>query len=242
MKKLKSIIFYIFSLISIVILTVILTIGIFILLVAIQEKLFVPQEYIMWIFKYPNSRLVFIYESFLFWGLFYIFNRGFRKALGTRAPSSKNSLFKKHRKLILSTFITFNIVLIYIIISAVTVITNNKIIDYSFLSPQGREYSYNDVVNIDAGVYGKNLYLPFTHAKGDFFYILELDDGSKIDLAEVGGVKNDEHEYFIIEELDIQFINMDIPKVSSMENFKYSTDHLDEIYTDKIRNILENTN
>lgn len=55
-------------------------------------------------------------------------------------------------------------------------------------------------------------------------------------------MKNDEHEYFIIEELDIQFINMDIPKVSSMENFKYSTDHLDEIYTDKIRNILENTN
>lgn len=243
MKKLKSIIFYIFSLIAIVILTVILTIGIFILLVAIQEKLFVHQEYIMWIFKYPASRLVFIYEFFLFGGLFYIFNRGFiRKVLGTKAPSSKSILFKKHRKLILSTFITFNIVLIYIIISAVTVITNNKIIDYSFLSPQGREYSYNDVVKIDAGVYGKNLYLPFTHSKGDFFYIIELDDGSKIDLAEVGGVKNDEHEYFIIEELDIQFINMDIPKVSSMENFKYSTDHLDEIYTDKIRNILENTN
>ncbi|KAB7709056.1 hypothetical protein F9802_02705 [Bacillus aerolatus] len=230
MKKLKSIIFYILSLIAIVILTM----GIYILIVAIQEKLFVPPEYMMWAFKYPASRLVFIYELYLFGGLFYIFHKGFRKTL--------NSLFKKHRKQILSTFITFNIVLIYIITSAVTIITNNKIIDYSFLSPQGREYSYNDVVKVNTGVYGKKLYLPFTHSKGDFFYIIELDDGSKIDLAEVGGVKNDEHEYFIIEELDIQFVNMDIPKVSSMENFEYSTEHLDKIYTDKIRNILENTN
>ena len=101
-------------------------------------------------------------------------------------------------------------------------------------------------MKINTGVHGKKkLYLPslFAHySNSDFFYIIELDDGSKIDLTEVGGVKNDEHPYFVIEELDIQFVNMDIPKVSSMENFIYSTEHLDKVYTDKIRNILENTN
>lgn len=229
MKMLKSII----SVIAIVI----LTIGIFILIGAVQGKLFVPQEYIMWIFKYPTNRLVFIYELYLFLGIFYIFFKGFRETFRTDFLVSK-------RKLILSTFIPLNIILFYIIISSVTVITNNKIIDYSFLHPEGREYSYNDVVKIKTGVYGKKTLrsLPFTHSKGDFFYIIELDGGSKIDLVEVGGVQNDEHPYFIIEKLDIQFVGMDIPKVSSMENFKYSTEHLDKIYSDKIRNILENTN
>lgn len=230
LKKLKSII----SFITIII----LTIGIYILIVAIQEKLFVPQEYIMWIFKYPANRLVFIYIFYLIFGFFYIFFMDFRKWLGTTFKSSKRKL--------LSIFIIFNIVLFYIVISSVTVITNNKIIDYSFHSSEGREYSYNDVVKINTGVYGKKkLYLPsfFAHySKGDFFYIIELEDGTKIDLAELGGVKNDEHPYFIIEELDIQFVKMDIPKVLSMENFKYSTEHLDKVYTDKIRNILENTN
>lgn len=211
------------------------------LIAAVQNKLFVPEEYLMWIFKYPTSRLVFIYEIYLFAGFFYIFHKKFRRMLGTGAIS-KDSFLKKHRKLILSIFITLNIALFYIIVSAVTVITNNKIIDYSFLSPQGREYNYNDVVKINTGVYGKKLYIPLTHSKGDFFYIIELEDGSKIDLTEIGGTKNEKHEFFIIEELDSQFVNMNIPKVSSMENYEYSTDQLAEIYTDKIRNILENTN
>ena len=59
-------------------------------------------------------------------------------------------------------------------------------------------------------------------------------------MADVGGVKNDKHPYFVIEELDTQFVNMGIPKVTSMENFEYSTEHLDKVYTDKIRKILEN--
>lgn len=210
------------------------------LIAAVQNKLFVPEEYLMWVFKYPTSRLVFIYEIYLFAGFFYITHKEFRRMLGTAI--SKDSFLKKHRKLILSIFITLNIALFYIIVSAVTVITNNKIIDYSFPSPQGREYNYNDVVKINTGVYGKKLYIPYTHSKGDFFYIIELEDGSIIDLTEVGGTKNEKHEFFIIEELDSQFVNMNIPKVSSMENYEYSTDHLAEIYTDKIRNILENTN
>ncbi|WP_156411071.1 hypothetical protein [Paenibacillus sp. Soil787] len=236
MKKFKIIFVYILSLIAIVV----LTIGIYMLIIAVQEKLFVSEEYLMWIFKYPASRLVFIYEIYLFAGFFYIFKKEFRE-MGTGAYSAKDNFLKKHRRQIIPIFITLNIALFYVIVSAVTVITNSKIIDYSFLSPQGREYNYNDVVSINTGVYGKKLYIPFTHSKGDFFYIIELKDGSKIDLTEVGGVKNEEHEVFIIEKLDSELVKMNVPKVSSMKNFKYSTEHLDKIYTDKIRNILENS-
>ena len=98
MKILKSII----SLITIII----ATIGIYILIVKLQEKLFVPQEYIMWIFKYPANRMVFIYILYFFLGLFYIFYKDFRETVRWIFTSSKNSRFNK-RKLILSTFIIF---------------------------------------------------------------------------------------------------------------------------------------
>jgi len=134
--------------------------------------------------------------------------------------------------------------MLYTIITAVTVITNNKIINYSFLYPNGKEYSYSDISKINTGVYGKKRNILFRHTKGEFFYILEFKNGTKIDLTEVGGVggvKNEVDERFIIEKLDIKLVNMGIPKESSMQNFKYCTEDLDKIYTDKIRNILKNT-
>ncbi|WP_062051062.1 hypothetical protein [Bacillus sp. JCM 19034] len=231
MKKPISIIL---SLIAIVILTM----GIYLLIITIQEMVFVPNDYVMWTFNYPTSRLIFIYELYLLIGFFYIL---YKKESQNKGSEAKDRFIKMNRNYIFA-FIASNIVLFYIIVSAVTVITSNKIIDYSFLYPQGREFSYKDVVKISTGVYGDKFYLPFTHSKGEFFYIIELADGKKVHLNELGGVMNDEHVFFIIEELDREFVNMGIPKVSSMENFQYTTEHLDEIYTDKIQSILENTN
>lgn len=44
---------------------------------------------------------------------------------------------------------------------------------------------------------------------------------------EVGNVANNEHEYFAIEELDHEFVNRGIPKVSSMENVDNQNEYLD---------------
>ncbi|XRG80158.1 hypothetical protein V5E38_07590 [Rossellomorea sp. GAMAL-10_SWC] len=90
-------------------------------------------------------------------------------------------------------------------------------------------------------MYGKKRNILFRHTKGEFFYIFELKNGTKIDLTEVGGVKNEIDERFIIEKIDIKLVHIGIPKESSMQNFKYCTEDLDKIYTDKIRNILKNT-
>lgn len=232
MKKLKGIIFWILSLIGVFI----LTLASFVLIGVIQEKLFLPQEYVMWIFKSHYSRLVFIYELYFIFGFGYIFNKHLREFILWVINLRKNFI-KRHKMSFIFTFIILNIVLMYTILYNVTVITNNKIVNYAFLSPQGKEYEYNDIVKIDTGVYAKKA---FTHSKGDFYYIIQLNDGTKIDLTEMGGVKNDNDPRFIIEKLDSQYVNMGIPKVSSMDNFEYCTEHLDKIYTDKIRNILLN--
>ncbi|MFK9090717.1 hypothetical protein [Bacillus salipaludis] len=231
MKKIKAIFQRVFALIAIII----ITIGIFIVISIVQELLFIPKDYIIWIFKSPYSGLVIIFETYLVVGFFYIFNKGLREVW------KKGAIFKKYRKLTIAAFTTFNIILLYTIITAVTVVTKDQIINYSFCSPQGKEYSYDEIVKIQTGVYGKGRTSIFTHSKGDFFYIIELNDGTKIDLAQVGGTKNEEDERFILEKLDMRLVNMDIDKESSMKYFEYSKKGLAKIYTDKIRSILENT-
>jgi hypothetical protein len=236
LKVLKLIALWILSLICIII----LTIGSSALITAIQARLFLPQEYIMYIFKYPISDLVFIYWFYIIFGLNYNLTKGFRNS-----DASKKSFIKIHKKIFLPTFVILNIILIYTILFDVTVITNNKIIDYTFLSPSGKEYSTNDIVKIDTGVYGEKNYLPFSHySKGDFYYIIQLNDGTRINLTDEGGVKiyddYTQDTHFIIEKLDKQFVNHGIYKISSIDNFEYCTKNLDKIYTDKIRNILLN--
>ncbi|WP_066064978.1 hypothetical protein [Neobacillus soli] len=224
MKALKSIIYWVLSLIAMVIFAVV----IFILIQFMQEKLFVPGKYIMWVSKSPASRLVLIYLGF-----FLLVYRDFRKWI--------SRLFKRHKKSFITIFGLLNIILLYTILTNITVLTQKTIIDHSFLSPNGKGYGYSDISKINAGVYGERQF--FGHSKGDFFYIIELNDGSKIDLADVDfmGAKNEEDPRFILEKLDKKLVNMGIPKKASMDNFKYTTRNLDKIYTDKIRSILKNT-
>ncbi|MDE5415082.1 hypothetical protein [Alkalihalobacterium chitinilyticum] len=238
MKILKSFVLYTLA----IILIVILTIAIYLIIVALQGMLFVPEDYMMWIFKYPASRFVLVYEILLIISFFYLLNRRTKKLAHKEPFPAQKAWRQRNKKRIYIIFIMINIVLFYMILTSVTVITNTKIIDYSYLAPQGKEYSYQDIAQIHTGVFGDQFYLPFTHSKGQFYYIIELKDGSKIDLTEVGGVKDNEHEYFMIAELDSQLVNLNIPKVASMDNFHYSTDHLDQKYTDQIRKIIKNTN
>ena len=236
MKKIKSILFFIFLLVV----AVIFTLGIFILINEIQEMLFVPDDSLMWTFKYPASLGIFIYQVYLILGVFYIFRKKFRSIYMEFRP--RNSFINKNRKSNIRLFIAINVILFYMIISSVTVITKNKIIDYSFLSPQGQVFNYDDIIKINTGVYGRTSLIPLKYSKGEFFYILELKNGQKVHLNRVGGTKDDEHDFFVIRRIDDKLVNRGTLKVSSMENFELTTKDLDKIYTDKIQDILQNTN
>ncbi len=212
-------------------LVLILSFSIFILIGFFQNTIFVPDDYILWIFKYPYSRFIVIIVIYLFLVFFYFFFRKHRK---------KAQITRK-RKVLLIGFIAANIIGFYIVFSSVTVITEEKIIDYSFLHPQGKKYDFNDVVKIEAGVRGDKFYLPFTHNRGDFYYKIQLSDGKIIDLNdEAGGYEDeDEHPTFVLNKLDTRLIEIGITKESSMENFHYTTESLDRMYTDQIKSILE---
>ncbi len=238
MKILKKIVLWLFFIIAIFI----LTISFFALISAIQRKMFLHEEYILWIFKSPFSSLIFIYELYFVLGFSYIFSKDLRWII-KEVVNSKNGFIKRHKIIFISVFTVLNIVLIYTILFNVTVIGSNKIINYTFLSPSGKEYTYKDIVKIEAGIYGKKQSFPSIQSKGDFYYIIQLNDGVRIDLNnEVGGTKDNGDPRFVLEKLDKEYVDMGIPKVASMKNFEYTTKNLDKIYSDKIKNILENIN
>lgn len=236
LKKIKLILSSIFLLVV----AVIFTLGIFILINEIQEMLFVPDDSLMWTFNYPASLGIFIYEVYLILGMVYVFCKKFRSIYKEFRP--RNVFMNKNRRSKFRIFIAINVMLFYMIISSVTVITENRIIDYSFLHPQGQVFNYDNIIKINTGVYGRNSLIPMKYSKGEFFYILELKNGQKVHLNRVCGTKDDEHDFLVIRRIDDKLVNRRTLKVSSMGNFERTTDYLDKIYTDKIQDILKNTN
>jgi hypothetical protein len=234
LRTLKSILLGLFSLIAVIILSV----AIFAFISFIQEKLLVPDNSLIWVIKPPVSRFVFIYEFYLIFGVFLLIYMDLRKWF--------SGFYKQHRRTIFPIFGIVNIMLFYAIITDVAVVTNNKIITHSFLIPQGKQYSYNNITKITAGIYGKKQFLG--SSKGDFYYIIELNDDTKIDLGDGGSSyasfnedNNEADPRFILAKIDRQWVDMGIPKRASMSNFKYTSNSLAKIYSDKIRSILENT-
>ncbi|MFC6464742.1 hypothetical protein ACFP65_07050 [Marinilactibacillus sp. GCM10026970] len=235
MKKILSVLI---SLLLLVV-AVILTLGISLLINYIQYQLFVPNDYLLWTFNSPGMILIVVLEIYLIFGLFYLFRKDFRNTI---KRNFLNHIFiKRYKKFVISLFLGLNLFLLYVTLTGVTVITSDKIIDHSFIQPQGQEFTYEDIVKIEARVHGGKSFIPFTHSRGEFLYRLELNNGRKIYLNEVGAVQDSEHEVFVIEDIDRELVNRGIPKTSSMENFELTTEDLAKVYTDSIQRILKNT-
>lgn len=231
MKILKPIFRAIISII-----TGILALLIFAFLIALfQQLIFATKDYIMSVYKLPQRNLIFIYELLFLAAASYIFNKSFRREMRL-----KLNLVRRSKKA-LALIVIANIFLLYAVIFDIAVVTDHKIIDYGFFRPQGKVYAYSDVVKIDTGIYGKSSLFDLSHPSGDFYYIIQLRDGTKIDLGQFSGSRTQEDYRFLLEKLDKKLVNQGIAKVSSLNNFKYGTDNLAPIYVEKIKSILENT-
>lgn len=196
-----------------------------VLFTLIQEKMFLPQDYILWSYNYPISRLSFI---FLYYFIFVFFVK----------KSDIMKCLKRNKKWFYPIFTFANLLLIYALLFNVSVIKNNTIINHTFLSPQGKIYDYSDLVSIDTGVYEKRRFNPLVHTRGDFYYLITLKDGTAIDLNDIGGTKNNKDVYEALEEIDKNLVNMRINKTSKIETFEYYDKNL--IYADRVKNILTN--
>ncbi|CAG9621584.1 hypothetical protein [Sutcliffiella rhizosphaerae] len=137
------------------------TIGAYILSGYIQYILFVPDDFLLWTFKYPYARFVLLF-LLLFAIVFFrlVFDRFI-------VNNPKKKWGNSQRIIFIGTFV----ILFYISITSITVVTKQQIVDHTFWNPIGKEYNLEDVVSIEAGIREDRFYFPFTHNKGDFFRI-----------------------------------------------------------------------
>ena len=219
-----SFIFYILLIAVLVIVFLAFYIGISL----IQEKLFTKGEYIIYLTKYPYSYLVFVIMIIV------------SIKIGMMMLK-KEKLFSKEKELSLwrkfDKFLMLAIIpLIYIVLTSVVVVTEEGIYDYSFYNLKGDKYTFSDVEYVNTGFvdYGRN--------KGEFFYNIELKNGTKLRLAhpsmtQLSEIYDDDswQEYVDIDEY---IMNSGAKKDSSEKGSKYV--QMDKVYVDKLLNVIRN--
>ncbi len=211
------------------ILGIVACIGLFLLISYIHVKLLVPHNFILYTFNSPVSHLI-----ILFLWLYFIL---------ALFPNSRRSFVERMKKSrwFFYGFILGNLLLIYALIFDVSVLSHNRIDNYTFLAPQGKTYPYSDIVKIETGVNAREKWLPIiSRRKGDFYYILTLKDGATIDLTDTHGTPGYSDSYQIFSELDKVFVNRGIIKISNPESFQFLDKHIGKIYRDRIQSILNN--
>lgn len=219
-----SFIFYILLIAVLVIVFLAFYIGISL----IQEKLFTKGEYIIYLTKYPYSYLVFVIMIIV------------SIKIGMMMLK-KEKLFSKEKELSLwrkfDKFLMLAIIpLIYIVLTSVVVVTEEGIYDYSFYNLKGDKYTFSDVEYVNTGFvdYGRN--------KGEFFYNIELKNGTKLRLAYPSmhqlSEKYEDDTWQEYVDIDEYIMNSGAKKDSSEKGSKYV--QMDKVYVDKLLKVIRN--
>ncbi len=213
------------------ILAIILTFLIFIGINWLQIKIFVPNNYLMYVFKQPYICIMFLFEMEVLIMIIATLCK-IRKVDhdGHEWEYKLLSFMKRNLKKV----VVINIILIYICVTGITVITKDKIIDYSFYNPTGVDYIYNNITKIDTGFLGKKKLL---YDKGDFYYKITLNNKKQIELSDATSDFDDTYlELEIFDKLAVEKSNAQ--KIASKENYKLCG--LSKKYVDRFLRIIEN--
>lgn len=219
-----SFIFYILLIAILIIAFIAFYIGI----TFIQEKLFIKGDYLTYLIKSPYSFLLFVIEIIMLSRIIKVFSKDKKLLLINEGMSL---LLKIDKFLMLSL-----IPLIYIIITSVVVVTKDGIYDYSFFNLKGNKYSFSDVKYVNTGFVGSG------RNKGEFFYNIELKNGTKLKLAHPSMTQpSEKYDYDTWQEyvdIDKYIMNSGAKKDSSEKGSKYI--QMDKIYVDKLLSVVRN--
>ncbi|WP_419726222.1 MerR family transcriptional regulator [Terrisporobacter petrolearius] len=215
-----------------IILALVLTLLIFVGIDWLQFKIFVPNNYLMYVFKPPYNYGILLFEIEVLIMIIAILYK-IRKIDSHEKEWACNLISFIKRNII--KVVTLNLVLLYMCITGITVITKDKIIDYNFYNPMGVKYTYDDITNINTGFLGKRKLL--SGNKGDFYYKITLKNKKIINLYQATSEFDDTYlELEIFDKLALD--KSKATKVASKENYKLCD--LDKRYVDRFLRIIEN--
>lgn len=212
-----------------VLFTIVLSICTFIGISKLQEVIFVPSDYLMFVFKPPYTYLIFFFEIEI---LVVFISKVYKKVKSVEWKWAVQ-LFGFVKKNITATVI-LNIVLLYVCVTGITVVTKDHIVDYNFYNPTGSTYSYDDVAKVDVGFKGKS-FNTFKGNAGDFYYNVSFKDGNRINFYQANSPFED--TYLELEIFDKLIMSTDkAQKESSSDNYELC--YLDQKYIDRFLRII----
>jgi hypothetical protein len=238
MKIFKQFVQEIVAIILILISSLVVFLLFFIAILWIQGNLFIPEDFTIWGVRGPFDKIVFVFECVIFFGLISCYFKMKKRKTGKEAlmyaPSIK---FSKSNKIIGAILM---IVMLYLYFINIMCIKDESIILRSIFSPLGKEYSLEDVKEVETGFNSKKKF--FGSSKGTFYYIITLKDGKKIDINNFSseGKKYEGDTYSAVEEIDkkIMEINHEVVKTSSLDYYEYAG--VADQYMDRFERIIKN--
>lgn len=207
-----------------------LTLVFFVLIDKLQQLIFVPEKYLLYMFKPPYSYLIFFFEIEII--MFAV--QALYKMNKYSEWKWSVSVFSFMKKNILIA-VGVNLFIFYMCITGITVVTQDKIIDYNFYKPSGVIYSYEDIIKVETGFKGKAFGV-FRRNAGDFYYITNFKNGTKVDFYQASSPYED--TYLELEIFDDLIMKNDVEKNSSSDNSQYCD--FDQRYIDRFLRIISN--
>lgn len=215
----------------ILLLTIILSLSIFVIITKLQELLLVSKDYLMFNFKTPYCYIFLFFEI----EIVAVFTSRLYKKIKNVEWKWAFQIFHFMRKNIIITAI-LNLILLYMAVMGITVVTKDQIIDYSFLNPKGTVYSYNDISKVETGFKGKRLKVFKGHA-GEFYYIVNFKDGKKMNFYQSNSPFKD--TYLGLEIFDKNIMQTGrVKKISSKRNYELC--YFDSRYVNRFLRIIDN--
>ena len=129
------------------------------------------------------------------------------------------------------------ILLMALLISTTTAVTNNRIIEINLIVPS-KEFVYSDVKSVWTGFGTKLFTLDETKRQGTFSYCIDLDGEEKVFMQPTVNQKLvSDDTYIELEEFDQRLMELGISKESSAEGSQYND--LDPHYVERFLRIIE---
>ncbi len=225
--------------IPIMILAIIITLMAFVGITVLQEKVFLPED---WLFCEMDPRLMVLFIVTLMIPILMVLAQGANYLDRSGKWDSGKYAFDwayelcRHKRIVLVLwFLCF-----YVCFTSITYVTPNEIVRHTPLNPVGTKYAYHEVEKIEARFGNKSISFFDYKRKGNFSYTIWLDGKKTIFL---GGSSNDkisryEDTYLETEEFDQALVKLGIPKEGDATYHTHCD--MDKRYVDRLVRVVEN--
>lgn len=233
--------------ISMIVLAVVLALGAILLFIFTSHWLSGYKEYIFYLT--PGTSMFIAFAVIYFWFFVFFYRIGYKKQMKRDVLTNDSNhieidnlkpVYKvfqfyddfKFKKQIIGLLLLLSAAGLFYSYTTYNVITENNIIVHNPVHLSGKIYSYSDVNEISTGI--------SSNKDTNLYYILKLNDGTKINVTSGGVATEYENNELAISYIDQKLIKNGVKKNIDTKNLeKFERKGYDKEYVENVKKILQ---